>query len=129
LVRSVSRPPADQLDALGPSTGDEFLRKLRVDRRLLHRPSIQIRHHSSLPPARASDYRIDVGTPGFVSKRGQKTAHLRAILQSISCPARPTDVLIAGPLPRGQALEFAALYERGRDEIRAWLGAAVPASV
>lgn len=78
---------------------------------------------------RASDYRIDVGTPGFVSKRGQKTAHLRAILQSISCPARPTDVLSAGPLPRGQALEFAALYERGRDEIRAWLGAAVPASV
>ena len=77
----------------------------------------------------ASDYRIDVGAPGFIAKRGEKTAHLRAILQSISRPAHLTDVLSAGPLPRGQALEFAALYERGRDEIRAWLSAAVPASV
>jgi hypothetical protein len=78
---------------------------------------------------RASDYRIDVGVPGFASKRGKKSAHLRAIRQSISRPAHPTDVLSAGPLPRGQALEFAALYERGRAEIRAWLSAAVPASI
>jgi hypothetical protein len=77
----------------------------------------------------ASDYRVDVGAPGFVSRPGQKTSHIRAILQSISRPTHPTDALSAGPLPRGQTAEFAALYERGRDEIRSWLAAAVPASL
>lgn len=77
----------------------------------------------------ASEYRVDVGGAGFVSSRGQKTSHIRAILQSIRRPTHPTEALSAGPLPRGQAAEFAALYGRGRDEIRAWLAAAVPASV
>lgn len=77
----------------------------------------------------ASDYRVDVGAPGFVSTPSQKTSHIRAILQSISRPSHSTDVLSAGPLPRGQTVEFAALYERGRDEIRSWLTAAVPASL
>jgi hypothetical protein len=77
----------------------------------------------------ASDYRVDVGAPGFISRAGQRTSHIRAIVQSISRPARPMDALSAGPLPRGQTLEFAALYERGRAEIRSWLTAAVPASL
>ena len=75
-----------------------------------------------------SDYRFDVGEPGFLASRDRKTEHLRAILQSLSTPTTRTDVLSAGPLPRGETREFAALYERGRDEIRAWLGAAVPVS-
>lgn len=76
----------------------------------------------------ATDYRVDVGEPGFPRMQGRKTEHLRAILQSLSGPTTLTDVLSAGPLPRGEALEFAALYERGREEIRAWLTMAVPAS-
>jgi len=77
----------------------------------------------------ASDYRFDVGQPRFLSRQGRKTEHLRAILQSLSRPMTPTDVLSSGPLPRGETLEFAALYERGREEIRAWISEAVPASV
>jgi len=76
----------------------------------------------------ASDYRFDVGEPGFLSRQGRKREHVRAIVQSLSRPTTLTDVLSAGPLPRGETLEFAALYARGRDEIRAWLDAAVPAS-
>jgi hypothetical protein len=76
----------------------------------------------------ASDYRVDVGAPGFLSRQGRRTEHLRSILQSVRRPTNLTEVLSAGPLPRGETLEFAALYERGRDEIRAWLDAAVPAS-
>jgi hypothetical protein len=76
----------------------------------------------------ASDYRVDVGAPGFLSRQGRRTEHLRAILQSVSRPTSLTDVLSAGPLPRGETLEFAALYERGREEIRAWVDAAMPAS-
>jgi hypothetical protein len=76
----------------------------------------------------ASDYRLDVGGPGFLGRPGKKTAHVRAILQSLSRETALTDVLSAGPLPRGETADFAALYERGRNEIRAWLDAAVPAS-
>lgn len=76
----------------------------------------------------ASDYRFDVGEPGFLSRHGLKREHLRAIVQDRGRPTTLTDVLSAGPLPRGETLEFAALYARGRDEVRAWLDAAVPAS-
>lgn len=76
----------------------------------------------------ASHYRFDVTRPGFLSRRGRKTEHLRAILQSLERPAGLTDILSGGPLPRGETAAFGGLYERGRSEIRAWLAAAMPAS-
>jgi hypothetical protein len=77
----------------------------------------------------ASYYRFDVAGPGFLSRRGRKTEHLRAILQSLGRPAGLTDILSGGPLPRGETATFGGMYERGRNEIRAWLAAAMPASV
>jgi 7-cyano-7-deazaguanine synthase in queuosine biosynthesis len=75
-----------------------------------------------------SQYRIDVGADAFLAGRGRKTEHLRAISDSVRRQTRLSDVLRSGPLPRGRTGEFVSLYERGREEIDHWLGAAVPAS-
>jgi hypothetical protein len=75
-----------------------------------------------------SRYWINVGDPSFVAAGGSKSGHLRALLTNSSRPPRASDVLRSGPLPRGEAGDFAALYTRGRAEIAAWLSAAVPGS-
>lgn len=76
----------------------------------------------------ASSYRIDVGDPAFLGTGGGKAEHLRALLTSDARPTRPSDVLSAGPLPRGEASAFADLYTRGRLEVSAWLRSTVPGS-
>lgn len=74
-----------------------------------------------------SQYRIDVGEPAFLAG-GSRTDHLRALIKSQRAEVSIGDVLRSGPIPRGRAGEFRALYERGRQEVQAWLAAAVPAS-
>lgn len=76
----------------------------------------------------SADYRVDVGDPSIIAWGGVRASHIRALIQSARRPSRPGDVLRSGPLPRGRVHEFSELYERGRDEIRTWLDAAVPAS-
>jgi 7-cyano-7-deazaguanine synthase in queuosine biosynthesis len=73
-------------------------------------------------------YRFDVGDPVVLASGGSKTAHLRALIANDTRPPRALDALRSGPLPRGEASEFGALYLRGRSEISAWLAAAVPGS-
>lgn len=76
----------------------------------------------------ASTYRVDVGDAAFMASGRSKTGHLRALLASDARPLHASDVLRSGPLPRGEASEFADLFARGRREVSAWLQSAVPRS-
>ena len=49
---------------------------------------------------------------------------LRALIRSLNQPAKPTDVLRNGPVPAADIADFAGVYERGRQEILAWMTAA-----
>jgi hypothetical protein len=82
----------------------------------------------SLGTDHPESYRIDVGDPAFLAGGGSKTGHLRALIANDRRQPRPSDALRSGPLPRGKAADFAALYARGRSEVSAWLAAAVPGS-
>lgn len=73
-----------------------------------------------------SRYRIDVGSTGFLSSGSTKADHLRALVANDARAVNASDALRSGPLPRGEAAEFTALYVRGREEISAWLDSAVP---
>lgn len=75
-----------------------------------------------------SSYWIDVGDPAFLGSGSSKTEHLRALLTSDARQLRASDVLRSGPLPRGEASEFADLHARGRSEVSAWLRSTVPRS-
>lgn len=84
---------------------------------LIRRASL---HHASLP---GGSYAYDLKTDYKLIAETGKGASLRALLRSLSSPARPTDVLRTGPIPNGEAPEFADVYARGREELLTWLQA------
>lgn len=79
-------------------------------------------HHVALDDP--GDYAFDaLNEPDeMAAKRG---ADLRALVRALNRPARSIDVLRNGPVPSVDVLNFAGVFERGRDEILTWLRAAI----
>lgn len=74
-------------------------------------------------------YAYDIAVEPELLQSSQKGASLRALIRVLAQRSSPTDVLRNGPIPNGEAAQFAAMYERGRGELRRWLEAAGGADV
>jgi 7-cyano-7-deazaguanine synthase in queuosine biosynthesis len=68
-------------------------------------------------------YAYDVASEPELLGSGQRGSSVRALIRSLASDAAPTDVLRNGPIPDGEAAQFAAMYQRGREELRRWLKA------
>jgi hypothetical protein len=73
---------------------------------------------------RPGDYDVDALTNTDLLRRGRASgASLRAVLDALRRDPSPTDVLLNGRIPGGEAPAFHGVWVRGRDELRAWLDA------
>ncbi|HMJ35414.1 MAG TPA: Qat anti-phage system QueC-like protein QatC [Baekduia sp.] len=70
---------------------------------------------------RRADYLYDAFADPRLAYPNLTGASLRALLDSLHRPEKPSDVLINGRIPNGEAKAFFEVYSRGRDELRAWL--------
>lgn len=70
------------------------------------------------------EYAWDLAREPEIVDAGERGASVRALVRTLSRPSSRRDVLRNGPIPDNEDAEFAALYERGRDELRQWLAAA-----
>ena len=68
-------------------------------------------------------YAYDIAAEPELLQSSQRGASLRALIRVLAQRFSPTDVLRNGPIPRREAPQFAAVYERGRSELREWLEA------
>lgn len=79
---------------------------------------------------RPRDYDVDALTDTTLLRRDRVSgASLRAVLDTLRRDARPTDVLMNGRIPGGEAPSFHGVWVRGRDELRAWLDAGAIAEI
>jgi 7-cyano-7-deazaguanine synthase in queuosine biosynthesis len=71
---------------------------------------------------RSADYSWDALTEvDLLGRESDSGASLRALAQSLGRPESPTDVLVNGRIPNGEAPAFYETYRRGRIELRKWL--------
>jgi hypothetical protein len=71
---------------------------------------------------RSDDYAWDALLDSELLGRGSKSGgSLRALAQSLARRESPSDVLMNGRIPNGEAPAFYAMYRRGRTELRDWL--------
>lgn len=65
---------------------------------------------------------LDSQNHDFLLDHRRKTgASLRALLDHLTRPWSPLDVLRNGSIPDGEARAFSEVYARGRTELTAWL--------
>jgi len=77
-------------------------------------------HRGSLDDGSAYTYDV-LTVPGFIDSAGDRAETLRALVRSLSRPARWTDVVRNGPIPGNERASFDGVYRRGREEIFSWL--------
>ena len=75
-------------------------------------------HHVGLDRADRYTYDVLADNPELAHDKG---SDLRALIRSLNQPSKPTDVLRNGPVPAADVAGFADVYERGRQEILAWM--------